>query len=78
MRLVHEAVEDGVCQRRVADRLMPQRLGKLAGDHRGARLVTILKDLQQVAPLVRPELLPPAMLRASRASAFAFAVGGVV
>lgn len=49
MGVVNQAVQDGVGQRGVADGGMPVVHRKLAGDHRRARIVAVVEDLQEVA-----------------------------
>ena len=51
MRVVDDAVEDRVGQRRVADDLVPVVDRHLAGDDQRAGAVAILDDLQQIALL---------------------------
>jgi hypothetical protein len=48
MRLMHQAVEDGIGQRRVADRVMPMLHRQLAGDNGRARPMAVIEDLQQI------------------------------
>src|SRR5690348_2103781 len=57
--VVDDAVEDGVCDDRLADQVMPAVDGYLAGDEGGAVSVAFLDDLQQVAALVGRERLEP-------------------
>src|SRR2546426_12078875 len=49
---VNEAVADGVGQCGLPDRLVPLLDGELAGDERGGPLVTVLEDLEEVAPFL--------------------------
>jgi hypothetical protein len=51
VRVVDEAVQDGVGDGGVADPLVPAFAGKLAGDHRGSGAVAVFEDLEQVMPL---------------------------
>jgi hypothetical protein len=51
MRVVDDAVEDGVGQRRIADDFVPVVDRHLAGDDQRAGAVAILDDLQQIALL---------------------------
>src|SRR6266699_2218830 len=44
VRSVHEAVEDGICDCRIDDHLVPVIDGELAGHDRGAAAVTIVDD----------------------------------
>src|ERR1700733_1709711 len=53
MGAVHDAVEDGIADRRIADQLVPARHGDLAGHQQRTFLVAVIDDLQQVAPLLR-------------------------
>lgn len=46
---MHEAIEDGISERRFIDIGVPLIDWKLAGDQRRFLVVTILEDLQQVA-----------------------------
>ena len=52
MSVVHQAIEDGIGEGRIADDLVPVLDRKLAGDHGRAAPVPILHDLQEVAPLL--------------------------
>src|SRR5271165_6346878 len=49
---VHDAVQDRVANRRVADKFMPAANGDLAGDQQRALFVTVVDDFQQVASLL--------------------------
>ena len=49
--VVHEAVEDSVGERRVADDVVPALDGDLAGDDRGCAPMAIFDDLEQIAAL---------------------------
>src|ERR1700746_4107840 len=48
MRIVHEAVQDGVGVSGVADDLMPGRQGELGGDDRRPAAVSLLEDFEQI------------------------------
>jgi hypothetical protein len=50
--VVHQAIENGVGERRIADDLVPMFDRKLTGDHGRAAAVPILHDLQEIAPLL--------------------------
>ena len=50
--VVHQAIENGVGERRIADDLVPMFDRKLACDHGRAAAVPILHDLQEIAPLL--------------------------
>ncbi len=52
MRVVHQAVEDGVGDGGIANGLMPVLYGELAGHHGGPPSVPVLQDLQQVSALI--------------------------
>ena len=58
MGVVDDAVEDGVGQGRIADQVVPSVDRDLAGDQRGAAAVTLLDDLQEIAPLFRRRAVP--------------------
>jgi len=49
VRLIHQAVEDRVGERLIADRDMPVLDRQLTGDDRRARTVAVVEDLQEVA-----------------------------
>src|SRR5271167_3103421 len=49
---VHDAVHNGVADRRVGDEFVPALYGNLAGHQQRTFLVTVLDDLQHVAPLL--------------------------
>ena len=49
---LEEPVEDGVGQGGVGHGAVPGLDGKLAGDHGGAELATILDDLEEIAGLL--------------------------
>ncbi len=46
---MHEAIEDGVGERRIADDLVPVLAGQLAGNGRGAMAMTVGEQLEQIA-----------------------------
>ena len=48
MRVVNEAIEDGVGVSRIADDLMPSRHGKLRGDDRRPAPVAVFEDFQEI------------------------------
>ena len=50
MRGLDQAVEHGVGNGRIAD--VPMRNRQLAGDHGGGAAVSVVDDLQHIAPLV--------------------------
>ena len=49
--VMHQPIEDGIGEGRIADDLVPMFDRKLAGHHGRAAAVAILHDLQEVAPL---------------------------
>ena len=51
VRVVYDAIEDGVGQRWIADDLVPAVDRHLAGDDQRASIVAVLDDLQQIALL---------------------------
>jgi len=55
--IVHEPVQRGICDGRIADHVVPVFDGHLADDDGGSLLVSVLDDLQEVAPLLVIELL---------------------
>jgi len=57
MGVVHDAIEHGVGNGRLADDVVPAIDGDLAGDQGGATAVALLGDLQQIAPVVGAERL---------------------
>src|SRR6516165_11924775 len=57
MSIVNDPVEDGVGQGRLADQVTPAVDWDLAGDPRGAAVVTVFDDFQHVVALLRPERL---------------------
>ena len=63
MRVVDDAVEDGVGQRGIADDLVPAIDRHLAGDDERPGAVTILDDLQQVTPLFGEERFRPPVVQ---------------
>src|SRR5208283_1324618 len=52
MGAMHDAVEDGIADRRITDQFVPARHRDLAGDQQRALLVAVIDDLQEVAPLL--------------------------
>ena len=52
---MHEAVEDGVGERRVADDVVPFLDGELAGDDGLPDAVSVLEDFEQVVPVLGAE-----------------------
>ena len=50
MRVVQEAIADGIGQGRLPEVVMPLGRRELTGDDRGARAVAILEDLEEIAP----------------------------
>lgn len=52
VRVVHEAVEDGVGERRIAHQLVPAIDRELAGDEGRSPFVAVFEDLEQVATLL--------------------------
>src|SRR5882762_6943145 len=59
VRSVHEAVEDGICDCRIDDHLVPVIDGELAGHDRGAAAVAIVDDFEQIAALLRGQRRQP-------------------
>ena len=55
VRAVHEPVEDGVGQRRIADVVVPVLDGELAGDEGGAHADAIVEEFQQVGAFARAD-----------------------
>src|SRR3954471_16502089 len=55
VRVVDQAVEDGVGQGGIADHVVPAIHRQLAGDQGGAAPVALLDDVEQIAPLLGPE-----------------------
>src|SRR5664280_728400 len=49
---VHDAVHNGIADRRVGDEFVPALHGNLAGYQQRTLLVAVLDDLQHVAPLL--------------------------
>ena len=70
MGAVHNAVEDGIANRRIADEFVPARHGHLAGDQQRALLVAIIDDLQQIASLLGSERLRPPVVKDQQPGAF--------
>ncbi len=59
---MNDAIEDGVCEGRLADDVMPRLDGQLAGNHGRAAAVPFFDDFHQVAALrgrqsVRPPII---------------------
>lgn len=52
VRVMHQAVEDGVGERGIADDLVPMFDGQLAGHDGGLAAIAILNDLQEIAALL--------------------------
>ena len=55
MGTVNQTVEDSIGDGGIADVRMPFVNGQLAGNDGGSATVTVIDDLQQVAPLLRGE-----------------------
>jgi hypothetical protein len=53
MSVMHDAVEDGVGQRRIADQVMPAVHRELTGDQRGATAVALFGPFRQSSAFVR-------------------------
>jgi hypothetical protein len=51
VRIVHQTVEDGMCNRRIANLRVPGDDGDLTGEQNGSRLVACITDLEEVAAL---------------------------
>jgi transcriptional regulator CtsR len=47
--VVHEAIEDGVGQRRITQAVMPLLDRQLAGEDRGFLVVAVVEDFEQIA-----------------------------
>ena len=54
VRAVHQAIQNGIGERRVADIVVPVVDGKLTGDQRGASADTVIKEFKQIRALARP------------------------
>lgn len=52
MGIVDEPVEDGVCDSRLADHIVPFGDGELGGDQGGSAAVAFLEDLEQLEALL--------------------------
>ena len=50
--VVHQPIENGIGESRIADDLVPMFDRKLAGDRGRSAAVAILHDLQEIAPLL--------------------------
>jgi hypothetical protein len=50
--VVDKAVQNGICQRRIADMFDPIRNGHLGGDDRGRDRLAVFQDLQQIPSLL--------------------------
>lgn len=59
VRVVDEAVEDRVGERRIGDDLVPMFDGDLAGDDRRSATVTVVDDLKEIASLLGRERREP-------------------
>ena len=57
VRVVNDAIQDGVGQSRISYYFIPTVHGDLAGDEDGAAVVAIFDDLQQIAPAIGGERL---------------------
>ena len=55
VRVVNEAVQDGVAHGGITDEFVPGVDGVLAGDQRGAGPLSVIEDLEEQAVLVRFE-----------------------
>ena len=55
--VVHDAIQDRVGERGLADQVVPAIHGNLTGDQGGAAAVALLDDLEQIATLLGPERL---------------------
>ena len=53
MRVMHQPVQDGVGDGGIGDHLVPVLDGQLAGHDGTAATMSIVDDLQEVAPLIR-------------------------
>ena len=49
LRVVHQAIEDAVCNRRISDLRVPVVDLQLAGQQRGVRLISGVPNLQEVS-----------------------------
>jgi hypothetical protein len=66
MRIVDEAVQDGIGVGRIVYGLMPAGHWKLAGNEGGALAVAVLKDFEEVVPGVAVERLKPPIVQDQR------------
>ena len=64
--IVHQAIENGVCQCGIADGLMPMRNRKLAGDNRRTSAVPVFEQLEHVMPTFVAKLREPQSSRMMR------------
>lgn len=51
MGVVHEPIQDGVCDGLIVDQFVPVLDGELAGHDGGGASVAVVEDLQEIAPL---------------------------
>ena len=66
VRVVHNPIEDGVGQCRIADDFVPAVGRHLAGDNQRAGIVAVFDDLQQIALLFRQQRLWSPIIKISR------------
>ena len=59
---MYQPVQDGIGQGRIAQVIMPMSHRQLAGNYGGAAIVAILKQFQQVPPLVSGERRQPPII----------------
>ena len=52
MRVVNEAIEDGIRNGRIGDDFMPVFDGQLTSDQRGAAIMPIIDNLQEIVTLI--------------------------
>jgi hypothetical protein len=55
MTVMHEAIQDRISQRRLAQIRMPSIHGELAGDQCRAGIDAVIEDLEQISPILRAE-----------------------
>ena len=60
---MHQAVEDRVGQRWIPQGLMPVLDQQLTSDQRGAAIMAIFDDLEQVAPVLIAERREPSVIQ---------------